>query len=696
MTNHKPFPLTEKKSQLWLVPLVLLFICLLSYALLIPWLGYYWDDWAGVWVSHSLGGAGLREYASLSRPFEGWVFTWATSLLGEAPLRWHVFAFLVRWLGAVAVWWSLRGLWPQRTAEVASIAFMFAVYPGFAVQPSAWIHSQGYLIPLALFAFSLGAMIWAIRVTKFYWPLTGLALLSSAMSMMVTEHFVGLELLRPVLLWVVLSGEIPGVRSRMRRIVTQWSPYLTVVGIFVAWRLFLFRTSVSFLDQSSYFKSIAADPLFALRSRFRKAIVDVIQTTLMAWGQTFRPDIFNFDSAGSRSLWIALGLVVISAAVVILYLRRAEPPSEAKTLDAADARWIRQAIVIGLIAVILGGLPIWFIGRRVNLDSDANRYSLAMMFGACIFLAGLIRLIIKSRFQQTVVVGLLVGLAVGFHFRNADLFRKQWLAQQSLYWQLSWRVPGLKPGTSILLDAPKSLFDPLDFFLAAPVNFIYAPRHSSPQLDYSAFVLSKDKDFGHDISQLVDGVPLKQSFFSLTFAGTTSESLVIWFSPPSCLRVLDPERDEIPQLPTLTRAAQHLSRLDRIITTPESAARPPAEIFGAPPAPCWCSYFEEADLARQMGKWHDVAKLGDEVRHLGLKPNDPTEWVIFVEGYSQVGRYADARQTAELALESIPAESGTNTARSGGQNEALLIRPVLYGLLKRLEDKNTGVPGASR
>ena len=691
------FRIFNRSFRVLTVPLVLLFLSVLSYGLLIPWLGYYWDDWAGVWVSHSLGAHGLREYASLSRPFEGWVFTWTTSVLGETPLHWHIFALLIRWLSAVAVWWGLRGLWPERTREVASIAFLFAVYPGFAVQPSAWIHGQGYFIPLVLFSFSLGAMIWATRVSRLFWPLTALALISSALSMMIAEHFVGLELLRPVLLWLVLSEQVP-TSGRLRRTLVNWSPYLAVVGVFSIWRLFLFRTSVSFLDQSSYFKSIAAHPLFALQSRVRKAFADVIESSLMAWGQTFSPEIFNLDSPDSRSLWIALGLVPLTAAVIIIYLMRlksrTEVGSEASAL--ADTKWARSAIVIGLLAIVLGGLPIWFIGRRVNLDpsSSANRYTLAMMFGACILVVGLIRLIIKSRRQQIVVLGILVGLAVGFHFRNADSFRKQWLTQKSLYWQLSWRVPRLKPGTSILLDAPKSLFVPLDYFLTAPVNFIYAPQHSSPQLDYSAFVLSKDKDLGHDVPQLTDGVPLKQSFFSLSFTGSTSDSLVVWFSPPSCLRVLDPHLEQIPQLSPQARAAQPISHLDRIITSPTSEARPPAEIFGHSPEPCWCYYFEKADLARQTGDWQQVAQIGDEATRLGFKPDDPSEWLLFVEGYANVGRYTDARDTAELALRAISTQPGTVATRSPTQNElALLTRPAMCSLLKRLD--GTGSQNAS-
>src|ERR1700730_17829329 len=90
--------ISNKFFKVWTPPVVLLFLSVLSYALLIPWLGFYGDDWAGVWVGHSLGGPGLREYASLSRPFEGWVFSWSTALLGETPLHWHLFALLTRWL----------------------------------------------------------------------------------------------------------------------------------------------------------------------------------------------------------------------------------------------------------------------------------------------------------------------------------------------------------------------------------------------------------------------------------------------------------------------------------------------------------------------------------------------------------------------------------------------------------------------
>jgi hypothetical protein len=517
-------------------------------------------------------------------------------------------------------------------------------------------------------------MLFAQRVSRFFWPLTGLALISSALSMMVVEHFVGLELLRPLLLWLVISEQTASARQRLRRALTNWAPYLVVVGIYLIWRLLLFKPAVSFLDQSVFFDSLAANPLSWLKGRAYKAFTDVIESSLMAWGQTFQPDIFALHS---RSVWVAWGLVLVGAVVVILYLMRLAPKTETNfsaTTSAQDS-WTKQAITIGLIAIVLGGLPLWFANRQVHLGDNSDRYTLAMMFGACIFLVGLIHLVLKSRFQQTALVSIIIGLAIGFHFRNADHFRKDWSTQKSLFWQLSWRVPGLQPNTSILIDDPPLLL-PNDYALAAPVNFVYDPKHSSAQVNYWAFDLSRD--LGEKIPQLAEDVQVKRMANSLSFEGSTSNSLVIWFSPPSCLRIVDPDRDEIVRLSPLTRVAQPLSNLDRILTNPGSQARPAADIFGPEPEHRWCYYFEKADLARQMGNWQEVAQLGDEADRSGLKPGDLTEWLLFVEAYANIRRYDDARKAAQLASQDI------------------IARPALCSLLSRLEDADPQKDAAHR
>jgi hypothetical protein len=268
------------------------------------------------------------------------------------------------------------------------------------------------------------------------------------------------------------------------------------------------------------------------------------------------------------------------------------------------------------------------------------------MFGACLFMVGLINLTIKERRLQGIVLGLIVGFAVSFQFRNGEWYSKEWQMQQSLFWQLSWRVPGLKPGTAVLIDkAPMSLS--MDYALAVPLNLIYDPNHSSPQLNYWFYDLSRN--VGQLVPRVANDVPLNRVLNSLSFFGSTAESVAITFSQPGCLRVIDPTRNDIPRLSELAQAARPLSQVDRIVAVDVSQPHPPNEIFGSEPARGWCYYFEKAESARQMSNWQQVADRGDEARKAGLQPGDNSEWLPFVEAYVRLKRLNDASEIIKAA-----------------------------------------------
>jgi hypothetical protein len=53
----------------WAIPLAFLLLLLLSFGLMIPWLGFYWDDWPIV-LAKKLQGVGVFwEYYGDERPF---------------------------------------------------------------------------------------------------------------------------------------------------------------------------------------------------------------------------------------------------------------------------------------------------------------------------------------------------------------------------------------------------------------------------------------------------------------------------------------------------------------------------------------------------------------------------------------------------------------------------------------------------
>ena len=630
-----------------MVPLAALFLCLLGYGLLIPQLGFYWDDWAVLWASRaseSSGWAGFKD-----RPLTPWLLSSIASLFDTTPLYWHSLALITRWLGSVALWWTLRGVWPERILQVTCITLLFAVYPGVIIQPISAMTGQQSLISLLLFLISLGGMVWAQRIPRWFTPLTVLALANSMASILLMENTVGLELSRPLLLWLIVSEKMKNVGQRLRFTLKNWSPYLAVLSILAIRRLFLIDVSHSYRDSSAQFRSLISDPLSWVVIRLLKGFSDLVETSLMAWGETFRPDLFRFGSAYALIAW---GLVLFSSAVVVLFLLRLQSDSESESQSPSERlSWPKLAVVVGLATIALGILPILFIERHVVLGTLNSRYALPTMFGSCIFLVGLIEWVVRTRLQQVVLLSIVIGFTVGFHFRNADHFRQDWTILKSMLWQLSWRAPGLKPGTLVLIDESPLSITKNDYPLGLPLNFIYSSSSSSGQIDYWVFPLSwklKSKHMGSTLGGLRTDVALTASG---GFSGSTADSLAVWFSPPSCLRVLDPRRDEVPGLSPLARAAQRFSKVDRIRANVRTGVQPLASMFGPEPEHTWCFYFQKADLARQTGDWLRVAQIGDEVRGSGLSPDDSSEWLPFAEAYFNIGRYEVAAEISRLALE---------------------------------------------
>jgi len=94
------------------------------------------------------------------------------------------------------------------------------------------------------------------------------------------------------------------------------------------------------------------------------------------------------------------------------------------------------------------------------------------------------------------------------------------------------------------------------------------------------------------------------------------------------------------------REASALSNVDRI--TPDQQAVMPA-IYGPEPAHNWCYSFEKADLARQIGDWDEVAKLGNKAFKLDDYPNNPVERFVFIEGYAHVGDWDKAVEYSRVS-----------------------------------------------
>ncbi len=618
---------------IWTVPAALLALCAIAYGPLILELGLYWDDWPSLWFLHSYGPTVFLQAFAIDRPIQGWLFVLTTSLIGENLLAWHLFGIITRWISGLALFWVLFGLWPERKMRAVWVTALFLVYPGFTHQYIPITYGHQFII-LSLHLISLGMMIWGLKAKSLRQPvryavLTGLSLLTAVLSMFALEYFFGLELLRPVLIWMLADryASPDGPVSNRRRFtytLKHWLPYALVGGLFLTWRV----TNSTPRGNIIVFDNLIARPLETLANLGGTILQDLIEVTVQAWAQA----ISYLNPSGTKpAVLLAYWLVVLSGTFLLIALLRfmqkkqpGDPERQAltasPTLQAAKADHRRglQTSALGLYVLLIAGWPIWVTDLHLELAFPWDRFTLLFMLGVSLLLVGLLEWLVRPAWLKIALVSLVAGLAMGAQFRYAMDYRQEWRAQKDFFRQLTWRAPAIQPGTLLLLSS-EHFTQVTDNSLTAPVNWIYAPAgwEGKPSHQMAYLVYDLAGHLGSHLPALEAGVSVQQDYRATEFSGSTSKALVIYYDPPRCLKVIDPDRDQtLPNRPDLVTQALPLSRLDLILPNPETAAMLPEELFGPEPPRNWCFYFEKAELAQQFGDWDKVIELAQQAFEL--------------------------------------------------------------------------------
>ena len=641
--------LRKVRSGAWVVPAALLGICILAYGLLLPKLGFYQDDWSLAWFSQAFGPKVFIPFFAHERPFYAYIHILTTSLIGGSAIRWQAAALICRWLSAVAAWWTVRMLWPKRMSQAVWIALLFAVYPGFKQQSLAIAQTQNFLIMTSAI-FSLGVMVYGIRNPRWKLPAMVLSLICSTFSLFSIEYFFGIELLRPAILWLVMGESHPPIRQRIRQTLSYWLPFLIVLGIFVYWRLFIFRFPTYRPKLTS---SLRSDPYATIIQLGQTVLQDLFEVGFFAWTQTL--DFIHTIQTGLTAFLLYWGVIGISAALVGLFLLRLRSPQPGEADPTELNNWGKNAVFLGLYGLIVAGLPFWLTELPVGLEIPYDRFTFGFILAASILMVGLIDLLIRTNQQKAILVSLLVGLSISSQLHIAEKFGDVHQMQETFFRQLVWRAPGLKPNTLLLTDV-----FPLPYSgassLAMPLNWIYTQDPVYPNMAYQMFYIPEK--LGDSLPALKKGLPIEVGFRHLTFRGSTSNALVLAFDPPGCLQILDPQiHADLPHLTPPEAEAEPISNPDQILPSGDLAIQRYEEIFGNPPDQAdWCYYFEKADLARQTGDWKTIVQLGNQAFKEGLSPayKQEMEYLPFIEGYARSGHWEQAYTLTKKAIDPIP------------------------------------------
>jgi len=617
------------------IPVAFFLLTILTYGLMLPWTGFYWDDWPFAWIQKFLGPAEFIPAFAPFRPFLGPIFFGTTSLLPPNPLLWQSLALLLRFALGLSAWWTFKSIWPKANWQTLTAALLFMVFPGYSQHWVAYTHINQEWIPFLFYLLSFGFTAKAFRQPEKSRWFTGLALLLLILGVFPTEYFATQEPLRFLFLWVLVAEESVGFWPRIRRILKLWRPYLLVWLGSAAWLVYYYK----FGAYASYGISVAGQ---LSPSDFILVMADALwKAGLYSWGQVL---VLAARSLSNPSTLLSLGMIVVSFVLVAFYLRQLEVPGEEKS-----ACWGWQAVMFGLSGILLGRIPSWAAGLPLTLQSVDDRFMVSMMIGGSLFMAGLVDLIFGKGRLKVYSVALVLALGIGQQFYTANDFRRDWTRQQEIFWQMTWRMPGLEPGTVILTHELPLNYE-TDMGLTAPLNWIYAPDYDGGDLPY-ALLYTRTRLNGVSLPALEPGQAISFEYRTVEFQGSTTRAVTLIVPPNACLRVLDSVYaggDTYERQPRFLRDAIPLSDPSLIVTDAKSPNMPTA-MFRKEPPPAWCYYYEKAELARQKGDWERVAELGNEARKQGFAPGDALEWVPFIEAYVITGDYQTAKELSNLA-----------------------------------------------
>ncbi len=90
-----------------------------------------------LWSANARGADSIIDLFSIDRPFMGYTYDLTYRLLGNSPIPWQVYAFVLKTLGALAVFGIVRLIWPGQRPAATGAALLFLIYPGFLGQPNA-------------------------------------------------------------------------------------------------------------------------------------------------------------------------------------------------------------------------------------------------------------------------------------------------------------------------------------------------------------------------------------------------------------------------------------------------------------------------------------------------------------------------------------------------------------------------------
>ena len=583
-------------------------IAFLAYGLLIPQLGMYGDDPNFLWAYHRGGPNEYKEFMGWIREYGYLVYSLLSPVFGESIISWRIATLVLRWGSSILFFLVFNNTFPNFQKIIVPLSISFLLYPGFMEQAIP-VEFLLHFFSLDLILVSLLFTYYGIKRGKGGRIFLFLSVLSEISGLFICEYFAGLELFRPIIIWQTIH-QIPqvsaqSVKNKIKKTGLFAFPYLLIFGFFLYWR--------AFLSSSTYMSQIVTvhlrdNPAMFIGNLMRQILSDLKVAVGDAWLR-----IFQIPSPG-KMRWIYLAIFSFVGIVTWLLI-----VSIGKEKEKLSDQKLCGFLLIGIFLFLTGGIPVWAAGLKISLTLYGDRLSLSFMAGACIIVMALSALILRQKYFP-VLLAILIAFMAGYQFQLQNQFRKEWDLAKNYFWQLAWRAPDISPNTLVLGD--QFPFRSLtDNSLNALLNWNYeSPEYPDREL-YKFFQISAREG-------MIDPLPANSPLSHNDFRGNISDTILLYATPTTCLKVLTTADRNLPFLNIAMKKNLWRSKPERII--PNLTRTVTFQSFmGTEPIHGWCYYFEKGELSAQQNHWKKVVEIGKEAESAGLIPSTMIEMKSF-------------------------------------------------------------------
>jgi heme/copper-type cytochrome/quinol oxidase subunit 4 len=97
-------------------------------------------------------------------------------------------------------------------------------------------------------------------------------------------------------------------------------------------------------------------------------------------------------------------------------------------------------MILGVLAIILGTLPVWMIDRQVSVGPLGSRFGLAAIFGVVIFWVGFLEWLSPKSKVKVTIIGVLIAVAIHANLHIAKAYQQSWEKQRTFYCYIGGRL----------------------------------------------------------------------------------------------------------------------------------------------------------------------------------------------------------------------------------------------------------------